>query len=397
MPNTNRLYYTDSYLREFSAQVVAVSEDRTQVYLDQSAFYPTSGGQAHDLGWLGTDTVVDVIDQEQAVAHQLAAPTSLQPGQSVTGKIDWKRRFGLMQQHSGQHLLSSVLEEEFGLTTVSVALSGELCTVELAGPAPDVEKLRAAEMRANEVAQANHPIFVTFEEAAQAEGLRKASSRTGQLRIVNMGADGSVDRSACGGTHLRHTGEIGPIVLRRAEKIRENTRVEFLCGLRAIALLRTEYDTLQSAAKVFSAAPAQLPQLAAAARESAQDAQKRLQKLQGELAGYQAKEWYAAAPPGPDGLRRFLRVGPLSDEVRPLATSFCSGAQALFVQVSKEPAAILVACSTDSGLHAGNILKQHLLPHGGRGGGGATMAQGTAPTWSALRATVEALGLVFDA
>ena len=264
-PMTERLYYTDSYKREFQARVVERSDDGRTVYLDRTLFYPTSGGQPFDAGSIGGVAVIEVVDEEERIAHRLAAPLAAEG--EVAGEIDWARRFDHMQQHSGQHLLSAVFEELFGLHTVSFHLGAESATVDLEGGSVDARTVVEAERRANQVVAENRAMDVRFEDASTAQGLRKPSERAGTLRIVSI--DG-LDRSACGGTHVRTTGEIGPILLRRTEKIRQSVRVEFVCGGRAVRRARADFEALSRIAQLFSApldevAPMVAAQLDAAA------------------------------------------------------------------------------------------------------------------------------------
>ena len=199
-PMTERLYYTDSYVREFQARVVERSVDGRTVYLDRTLFYPSSGGQPFDVGSIAGVAVIDVVDEEDRIAHRLAAP--LTSDGEVAGEIDWTRRFDHMQQHSGQHLLSAVFEELFGLHTVSFHLGAESATVDLEGGSVEARMVTEAERRANQLVAENRAMDVRFEDASAAQGLRKASEREGTLRIVSI--DG-LDRSACGGTHVRST------------------------------------------------------------------------------------------------------------------------------------------------------------------------------------------------
>jgi len=198
---TERLYYTDAYLAAFDANVVATSDDRMRVYLDATAFYPTSGGQPHDVGTLGGVAVVDVVDETDRIAHVLAQP--LGPSSSLAARVDWKRRFDHMQQHTGQHLLSAVFEDLFGQKTLSVHFGPDYATLDLDTDAVSREQLVAAERRANDVVLENRPVTIAFEDAATASELRKASDRAGSIRIVTIEG---IDRSACGGTHVRSTG-----------------------------------------------------------------------------------------------------------------------------------------------------------------------------------------------
>jgi len=241
---TSRLYYTDSYVTAFDALITDVSRDGQRVYLDRSAFYPTSGGQPFDVGSLGGATVADVVDEADRVAHVLAAPlTGHGVGDAVRGEVDWRRRFDHMQQHTGQHLLSAVFDDLFGYQTVSVHFGADRSSLDLDVGTIDTGRLGMAERRANEIVWENRPVAVSFEDAATATGLRKPPPREGRLRIVTIDA---LDRSACGGTHVRATGEIGAITLRGTERVRKQTRVEFLCGARVIRRARADFDALST-------------------------------------------------------------------------------------------------------------------------------------------------------
>jgi alanyl-tRNA synthetase len=286
---TERLYYTDSYVREFQARVVERSADGRTVYLDRTLFYPSSGGQPFDAGSIAGVAVVDVVDEDDRIAHLLAAP--LGTDGEVAGEIDWTRRFDHMQQHSGQHLLSAVFEELFGLHTVSFHLGAESATIDLEGGPVEARMVMEAERRANQLVSENRAMDVRFEDARAAQGLRKASGREGMLRIVSI--DG-LDRSACGGTHVRSTGEIGPILLRRTEKIRQSVRVEFVCGGRAVRRARADFEALSNIAQLFSAPLDEVAPLVAAQVETAKAADKARRKLELDLAAYRGRELYAA-------------------------------------------------------------------------------------------------------
>jgi Ser-tRNA(Ala) deacylase AlaX len=225
---TERLYYSDAYLTDFAAAVVARSEDGRRIYLDRTAFYPTSGGQPFDTGWLGDTAVTDVVDEGDRIAHVLAEPIL---GEHLHGRVDWPRRFDHMQQHTGQHLLSAILAERFGAPTVSVHFGTDASTLDLDTGSFSREQTVEAEARVNQAVTDNRPIRVSFEDAGSAAGLRKAPGRGGMLRIVTIEG---LDRSACGGTHVRATGEIGPILIRKVERVKQLVRLEFVCGARAV-------------------------------------------------------------------------------------------------------------------------------------------------------------------
>lgn len=377
---TERLYYTDAYLSRFRARVLDRTDDGRTVYLDRSAFYPTSGGQPNDLGRLGDVAVLDVVDEGERVAHRLSAPLETD---EVEGAIDWTRRFDLMQQHTGQHLLSAVLEEMFGWPTVSVHFGAESSTLDIDVGVVAPEAVAAAETRANAVVWENRPVHVAFEDAASATGLRKATERSGTLRIVTI-AD--LDRSACGGTHVRATGEIGAILLRRTERMKQLTRIEFLCGGRAVARARRDLDALASIAAAFSAALDDTPALVARQREALAESLAARKALLAELATRRAAARHAAATPDADGVRRvrleFERtdVEELRAEMQALAALPMVVGTALLL----DPPMLLVAASGDSGVDAGGRLKAALAAVGGKGGGSPRFAQGTAPTREAL-------------
>ncbi len=388
---TERLYYTDSYVREFTARVVDRSLDAQTVYLDRSAFYPSSGGQPFDLGVIGGVPVVDVLDEEERIAHRLAAPLA---AEAVECSIDWNRRFDHMQQHSGQHLLSAVFEQSFGLHTVSFHLGAESATIDLEGGAVEPRTAQEAERRANAIICENRPLAVDFEDAAEVEGLRKAPGRRGTLRIVSIEG---LDRSACGGTHVRGTGEIGVVLLRKLEKIRQSVRVEFLCGARAVRRARADYEALVRASQLFSSPLDEVPALVAAQLEAARAAEKAQRKLELDLAVYRGRDLYDATEPDAEGLRRYtarLAAGSLED-LRAVAQSFTAGPKAVFVAALSQPPSVLAAASADAGFDAGRLLKAAITEAGGRGGGTARMAQGSVPDVDSLERVLAKLAIDF--
>ncbi len=384
---SEQLYYDDSYLREFHARVLDRSEDRRILYLDRTAFYPTSGGQPHDAGSIAGAAVVDVIDEEERIAHRTASPVD---AAEVDCSVDWARRYDHMQQHSGQHLLSAVFIEQFGIETCSFHLGEEISTLDLEVPAIGMEKVIAAERRANEAVWENRPIVVTYEHAVSAGDLRKPTGRAGTLRVVSIEG---LDRIACGGTHVRLTGEIGPILIRRLEKIRNTVRVEFLCGGRAVRRARMDYALLTRTAQAFSTSLDEVPQVSSAQLEAVRESERMRRKLEAELARYQGRELYETAPPDADGVRRIVRRLPKGsmEELRALAQSFTAQPKAVFIGIVEQPTAVLFAVSSDAGVDAGKTLQSIVAQAGGRGGGSARMAQGSVPAIDALDAVVQAL------
>lgn len=385
---THRLYYTDAYLLDFEAAVVERSEDSLRVYLDQTAFYPTSGGQSFDVGLLGGIRVTDVVDEGERVAHLLAAPLT---SDRARGQIDWHRRFDHMQQHTGQHLLSAVLAELTGHTTVGVHFGRESSTIDLDSAALTPDQVLRVEERANEIVVQNRPVVVGFEAATSPGGLRKPSGREGMLRVVTIQG---IDRSACGGTHVRATGEIGSILIRKLERVRKGVRVEFLCGSRATTRARADYSLLSLLAADCSAAAEELPRLIAGQREEIKEANAANRELQEELDLCRARELYAAAVPESTGIRRVTvrKDGASAANLRGLAHAFSSLPRAVFVGAVASPPAVVLAASEDTGIDAASLLKSLLTSVGGRGGGSARLAQGIVPGRAQLQTVVESLG-----
>jgi alanyl-tRNA synthetase len=384
---TERLYYTDSYLTEFRARVMDRSAGGDRIYLDRTAFYPTSGGQPFDTGSIAGVPVVDVVDEGDRIVHVLAAPVERE---EVECQVNWQRRFDHMQQHTGQHLLSAVFAELFGIATVSVHFGAASSTIDVDSPSLSADQIRSAELRANEAVCRNLPVSVIFAEASDELGLRKASSRAGELRIVSI--DG-LDRSACGGTHVRATGEIGPVLIRKLDKVRASTRIEFLCGLRAARRARADFDALSGIAQALSAPLDDTLALVRSQMEALKTAEKDRRRLEEELGSAHGRELYDASSPDSSGIRRALKrlaSGPL-DPLRPIAQGFCGRPMAVFVGAVEQPPAILFATSQDSGLDSGKLLKAALNEVGGRGGGSPRLAQGSAPSVAALEQALTTL------
>jgi alanyl-tRNA synthetase len=379
---TERLYYSDCYLRRFHARVLEAADGGKKVYLDRTAFYPTSGGQLFDVGTLGGVSVSEVIDEQDRVAHILTAPLK---SDVVTGEIDWSRRYDFMQQHTGQHLLSAVLEELYGYKTASVHLGTASNTLDIETPTVMEEQLERVEQRCLQVISDGRPITITFEDATAVQGLRKESAREGTLRIVSIEG---VDRSACGGTHVRSTAEIGLVLVGKSEKIRGITRLEFACGGRALKRARRDDQTLSMIARGLSVGAEKVAGRIRDLADQNKSLEKERLRLATELARREGQELYLAAQPDAAGVRRVSQNGVIDDAMRTRAQAFVAGGSAVFLAISKEPPTLLLATSADSGFHAGDRLKAALAVAGGRGGGNQLLAHGSVPDAAALERVV---------
>jgi alanyl-tRNA synthetase len=348
------------------------------VYLDRTAFYPTSGGQPFDLGTLGGVKVTEVVDEDDRIAHLLDKP--LAAGE-VEGRIDWPRRYDHMQQHTGQHVLSAVLVELFKIPTVSFHMSAGTSTIDIGAPSLDAAKLERVSQRCAEIVAEARPVSISFEDSSPELGLRKASQRTGTLRIVSIEG---LDKSACGGTHVRSTAELGPILLRKSDKMRGNVRLEFVCGTRALRQARNDFLLLEQLSRTLSAPAEQAVEVASSLTEKNKLLEKSCQRLAAELAQREGRELYHSTTPDAAGIRRTTQRGAADDGMRARAQGFVAEGRAVFLAVCDDPPSVLLAASADSGVHAGERIKAALAAAGGRGGGNQGLAQGSVPSPDAL-------------
>ncbi len=380
---TDRLYYTDAYLREFDAVVVRVASSggRVSVILDRTAFYPTSGGQPFDTGTLAgaqsSARVVEVVDEESGdIAHLVEAlPHDFVPGQLVRGSLDWPRRFDHMQQHTGQHVLSAAIDRLFGVRTVSFHLGTESSTIDLSRELTR-DELRIAELDANGIVWENRPVAVRFASAEDAARmpLRKESAREGTLRLIDVE---SFDLSACGGTHVARTGGVGTIAIGAADRFKGGQqRVEFFCGARALTKFRSMYDALAGAIRSLSVLPSDIPEAIEKLQTEARERQRAVATLQREVARYRADELAASAEQVSSGRLVASVVDADANALKSLASAVTArdGHIAVLVSAGK-PALVVVARSADVSVDANQLVRALTGRFGGRGGGKADLAQ----------------------
>ena len=292
MPATRRLYYEDSHLIEFEATVVDQTErvsDWTAVTLDQTAFYPTGGGQPSDTGTLDGKTVVECIDNEDEGVLHVIKGRAPEIGAKVRGRVDWSRRLDHMQQHTGQHILSQAFVTLLKAPTRSFRVLEESCEidVDLANPSNEVIE-RAVEL-ANNVIWEDRTITirnVTSEEAAQLP-LRKDPARQGELRLIDIEG---FDLTPCGGTHAYRTGEVGIIAVRHWERAKGLTRIEFVAGTRALADYRRANKTARAVAGLYSAARDDAAKLTARVLDENKELHRRVRMLEEIAARVEAEE-----------------------------------------------------------------------------------------------------------
>jgi alanyl-tRNA synthetase len=296
MAETKKLYFEDAYLTEFDARVIEMreSEGRPAIVLDRTAFYPEAGGQSSDRGTLNGIAVVDVVDDEGAILHVLAAP--IEAG-AVHGAVDRARRFDRMQQHSGQHILSQAFTEVVKGATLSFHIGDEVSTLEIGVPKISDADLDRVEARANTVVFDDLEIWTYFvpEEEIGTVPLRKPPKKGegGMVRVVEVDR---FDHSACGGTHCRRAGEIGLIKVVKWDKIRGNLRFEFVCGGRALRDYQEKNRTVRHAATAFSVSDRDIPAAIDKAQAEVKALKKRARRLEERVAAFEAGQMVRGAP-----------------------------------------------------------------------------------------------------
>ncbi len=387
-----RLYRTNSFLREFSARVIEqlTQDDHPAWVLDQTAFYPTAGGQPNDLGHINGVAVGNVVERSDgAIVHVLAEMplgAAVDIGTSVRGAIDWPRRHDHMQQHSGQHVLSQAFLQIANLETVAVHIGMEECTLDLATKPLALEMLEQVELEANRIVDENRPfkIYEVEFDALSSVPLRKPpkKSENGRVRIVEI-AD--YDWSACGGTHVRGTAEIGLIKIIKAEKRGNECRVSFRCGRRALLDYQRLNKEVNALAEGFTVARYDLVPTVQRLRDEAKLTRKLLEEAQQRLLDYEVAELLAATVRTPDGLKVIVQARSDCDmnALRMMAKKLTAQDNVVaLLGCAGIKSALCFARSANLNLDAAGLLRQalaQLAPEGAKDGGSPDFAQGGGP------------------
>ncbi len=387
-----RLYYGDSYLQTFTSEVCGVrqNDEGYWVRLRQSAFYPTSGGQPHDIGLLNEAHVINVEADEQGVWHKVDTPLAM--GDVVTGTIDFVRRFDFVQQHSGQHVLSACFEQTLKVDTVSFHMGDSVSTIDLDIAELSDAELERIEFEANQWIWRDVPIharFVTPEELAQLN-LRRPPKVDKDVRIVTIEG---LEHNPCGGTHPSSTGQIGQIVITKTERVRGGVRVSFVCGRRALAYSRQLTDTFRALGNQLSVGLPDFVTTVEGLQTQLKETRKGLHDLKQQTAGLMARDVLQHAQNRNNGLLTLITdVGTGFDvnELKPMVGAVTELLEAehrtpylvalVGNQGDREFAAVVA--SEDSSLAANALLKEAFAIGGGKGGGNARTAQGSAPVVS---------------
>ena len=307
---TKRLYYQDSYLKEFKAKVLKKIkiDNQPAVVLDETAFYPTSGGQPYDVGVIQDVPVIEVVEEGDEIIHILKEELKEEINSEVIGKIDWERRFDHMQQHLGQHILSGALMKLWSVETVSFHLGEKVCTLDIAKEKITEEEVKKAEECANEIIFNNKPVkcyFVEGEEELKRLNLRKMPDRKGKIRIIEVE---NFDLSACGGTHCRATGEVGLIKITKWEKRGEKTRLEFICGWRAWEDYFWKNELLKNISNKLTIKDSELREAIDRMLEEQKEIRKELKEFKEKLQEYEARNLINESSPIDDEIKIISKV-----------------------------------------------------------------------------------------
>ena len=394
---TRRLYYDDSFQDNFTAQVLscvplAEAEDsgfgpRWGVVLDQTLLYPTSGGQPNDLGKLSDANVLDVQEDEDRIVHMVDRPV---PEGRIEGCIHWPRRFDHMQQHTGQHLLSAVFQERFGLITVSFHLGETVSTIDLRGPHPTPLILEGAARAANAVIFEDREITVRYGTAEEfaGQGVRKQVDRKGVLRAIEIAG---IDLQPCGGTHLRHTGQLGMILIRGCTKIRQDWRVEFVCGERAERVARQDAQLIAQVSANLKCAPQDL--LAAVERltHEWESLAKQIKTLLPRIAESDAAALLAATSPRVDGIRVVAEAlnNAAPDYLQHLATALAREDRTIAILSDQATGNVVFAQHPSAAKDMNSLLKKVFKQVPGKGGGSKDFARGAVAAGTNVATAIE--------
>ena len=391
---TLRLHHGDTYLFTFEAEILDVREDSgggLSVALDRTAFYPESGGQPSDRGILAGREVNGLSEESGVVWHALGPEIGLElrRGLTVHGEIDADLRLDHMQQHTGQHILSAAFVKIGDRPTVSFHLGREESTIDLSGPPLEADDLRAVEEEANASVLRDVPIRIHAVPRSELDRFplrREPGEEHEILRVIEIEG---IDWSACGGTHARRTGEVGPIHILGMEKSKNLRRVRFLAGKRALCWMAEAHAVLEAVAREGSIRFQDLPEAARAWKEASASAEREVRALRSELGRLEGERLFAASGPDPDGVRRIglILESAATEQIRAMANAItASGPAMVLIGGRSGDRSLWVAARSEKlpertgDWNAAQALRAFLAPLGGNGGGSAFFAQGTSPS-----------------
>lgn len=369
---TKRLYFENPYQADFKARVLEkrIFEHKPSLILDQTCFYPESGGQLSDKGAINSVRVFKVLEEGERIVHLLEEDIE---AEEIRGKIDWETRFDYMQQHTGQHILSQSFYELFGAETLSFHLGEDLSTVEIDMRKVIEDDVERVERRANEIVFQNREIKTYFipEERIGDIPLRKPPQKKGSIRVVEV-AD--FDYSACGGTHCRRAGEVGIIKVLKWERIRNNIRFEFVCGKRALKDYMLKNRILNQLANRLTVHEREVISSVENALSDVKSQKKKVMKMQEKIALFEAREIIREAK---EKIIKDILVERTPEEVRFLALNIIKSGDfvVLFGTKREKRAHLVLACSESLNFDMRELVPVVSSLIEGRGGGSPSLVE----------------------
>ncbi len=390
---TKRLYFDDPDQIEFEAEIIRQVQFNNQpgVILNQTCFYPTSGGQMCDRGFLNHVAVLDVFEHEGHILHLTEKRID---AQKVKGRISWKRRFDFMQQHSGQHLLSQTVLRVMKANTISSHLGEDTSSIEIEKERITDREIRETEDIVNTFVFDNRPITTSFISKVLAKNLplRKTPPQKNSIRIVDID---NFDITPCGGTHCRRTGEIGLIKIDRWERIRNHIRLQFLCGGRVLSDYRWKSHSIDQMADLFSAKGRDVQNRVVKQFEENKSLRHHLKTVSNQLLNAESLQMLSSATPcGPFKIVCTVFDQRPIEEIKSLAMGMVKQEAVVVLFGNRgEKGQIVFACSKDLPFKMDDLVREAAFAIQGKGGGSPTLAFGGGPAVEELE---KAIQKIFD-
>ena len=391
---TKKLYWENPYLTEFNANIVTIAayeKDPTKqvVVLDQTAFYPEGGGQPWDEGYIHNSEVIYVYEENNVIYH-VVDPMSENQGE-VLCRLNWQRRFDFMQQHLGQHILSSVIEELYDADTVGFHLGNDAVTIDITREALTSQEVETIEKKANEYIYKNLSVTIHYpnKEELLKFTLRKSPSVAEGIRIVEID---KTDFSPCGGTHPGNTGEVGIIKIKRLEKMRGNTRIEFICGNRALNDYIWKNSYINDIASLLSIKDIETFPFVERIFHDLRQLEKENRNLQKNLLDYQIKELHNQG----EDYKNYKIVVKIFDGIdfknlQHMATALNRYENTIiFLATKNEKAQVVFSRSQELNLDINKLFREVVGMINGKGGGNPMTAQGGGDDLANLEGMMEA-------
>lgn len=367
---TKKLYYTDSYLTDFTATVLSCNEGKKgyEVVLDQTAFYPEGGGQPSDGGILGGVKVKDVRIKDHVIYHIVECP--LEVGSSVEGKIDFDKRFDMMQQHSGEHIISGLINKHYGYNNVGFHLSRENMTADVDGELTS-EQVAEIEYLANEAIYKNIPVqgAIYGQEEVREMTYRSKIELNEDVRLVTIPG---YDTCACCGTHVKYTGEIGMIKFISSERHRGGTRLTLACGKRALKDYSKKQEIVSSAMAILSAKPEMITSHLQKLQEEFNETKFKLAEVKGKLFSYKVEEYIKCN----QATLCICEEGLVPEELRKLCTLLIQKVDKTCLVVTPDGTGFKYALG-NSQIDIRPLCKAMNMKFQGKGGGSSELCQGS--------------------